>query len=117
MSRHGVGQVQRCVCTSAAECVHGMLCGHCAHQSDTTAVPTPGSPLRLNARLGLHFLQIPVQLGLCLCDTLEELLDDLLLLGLECLVDLFDLGVSLFVDGGLRRGLRPFVLGWRQSDM
>lgn len=49
-------------------------------------------------------LQIPVELGLDVDDTIEELLDDLFSIGFECLVEFLELLFGLLVYGVLRVG-------------
>lgn len=55
-------------------------------------------------------LEIPVQFGLDIDDTVEELGDDLISVSFECLVEFFELLFGLLVYGGLGTGSGALVL-------
>lgn len=55
-------------------------------------------------------LEIPVQLGLDFDDAIEKLVDDLVSVGLECLVEFVELLFGLLVYSSLRAGGGTFVL-------
>lgn len=55
------------------------------------------------AQLSLNFLEIPIELGMNLGGSLQESINDILLLRLEHDFDLLQLGVCLFVQGSLGR--------------
>lgn len=46
-------------------------------------------------------LKVAVKLGLDIDDTIEELLNHVFAVGLECPVELFELGLCIFVYGSL----------------
>ena len=63
------------------------------------------------------FLQVPVQLGLCLGHSLKELLNDLLVVLRESLVDFLELCLGVLVYGCLRVGLRALILEDRREGL
>ena len=72
-------------------------------------LPTRHSPPLPNLRLDL--LQVRVQVGIALDDSLDNLLDDCVLVRVDCLFDRLELGLCGGVDGGLRGGGMGRVLG------